>query len=354
VTPPTRPSPSLRSPVSCGYTWPSITLVFRNLSLPLEGYLRTPKPCGTDPRTTYPSHAGACVAILMLLLLVLPAAGCNAETGPGTEASGSSAQPETTTLLMYAGAASKPPTEEAIELFREKTGITVEVTFGGSGSVLSQMKLTEQGDLYFPGSSDYMERAKRDGDVIAETEARIAYLVPAINVQKGNPKSILALKDLIRSDVKVAIADPESVCLGLYAVEILEQEFSSEERTAFRKNLLNYTGSCEKTATAISLKQVDAVIGWSVFEYWDPEGIETVPLEESQIPRVGYLPIAVSKYTGSRAAAQQFIDFLLSSEGQAVFAKYHYFATPEDAFAWLGSEKPVGGNYSLPPEWIVD
>ena len=69
-------------------------------------------------------------------------------------------------LLVYAGAASKPPTEEAAKLYEQKTGVKVELVIGGSGSVLSQMKLAKQGDIYFPGSSDYMEKAKREGDVI--------------------------------------------------------------------------------------------------------------------------------------------------------------------------------------------
>ncbi len=68
---------------------------------------------------------------------------------------------------MYAGSASKPPTEEAIQVFQQNTGIKIDVVFRGSGKVLSQMKLAKQGDLYFPGSSDYMEKAKKDGDVIA-------------------------------------------------------------------------------------------------------------------------------------------------------------------------------------------
>lgn len=68
-------------------------------------------------------------------------------------------------LLIYAGAASKPPTEEAAKAYEEKTGVKVDVIFGGSGYVLSQMKLAKQGDLYFPGSSDYMDKAKREGDV---------------------------------------------------------------------------------------------------------------------------------------------------------------------------------------------
>lgn len=255
-------------------------------------------------------------------------------------------------LLVFAGAASKPPTEDAAALYEKKTGTKVELVFGGSGYVLSQMKLAKQGDIYFPGSSDYMEVAKRNSDVFPETEKVIVYLVPAINVQKGNPHNIKKLADLTKPGLKVAIANPEGVCVGAYAVEIIEKELKREAKDAFKKNLINYTGSCEKTATAISLKQADAVIGWRVFEHWDPERIETVPLDPAQIPRVGYIPIAISKFTKSRKAAQDFIDFLLSPEGRFVFSKYHYFATPEDAFAWLGTKKPVGGEYVVPAEWL--
>lgn len=255
-------------------------------------------------------------------------------------------------LLVFTGAASKPPTEDAAALYEKKTGTKVELIFGGSGYVLSQMKLSKQGDIYFPGSSDYMEIAKRGGDVFPETEKIIVYLVPAINVQKGNPHNIRTLKDLTKPGLKVAIANPEGVCVGLYAVEIIEKEFTEKEKDAFKKNLINYTGSCEKTATAISLKQADAVIGWSVFEHWDPDRIKTVPLDPAKIPRVGYISIAISKFTKNREVAQRFIDFLQSPEGRAVFGKYHYFATPQEAFAYVGVEKPVGGEYVMPAEWL--
>jgi hypothetical protein len=58
--------------------------------------------------------------------------------------------------------------------------------------------------------------------------------------------------------------------VGAYAVEIIEKSFSAREKMAFKKNLINFAESCEKTATAISLKMADAVIGWRVFPYWDP------------------------------------------------------------------------------------
>lgn len=283
-------------------------------------------------------------------LVLLGAAGFFVVRGDGARSPDGAAAPRK--LLAYVGAASKPPTEEVAKLYEQKTGVQVELVFGGSGYVLSQMKLAKQGDLYFPGSSDYMEKAKRDGDVFAETEAVVVYLVSAINVQKGNPHNIRTLADLTRPGLKIAIANPEGVCVGAYAVEIMEKEFSPEEKAAFRRNLVNYTESCEKTATAISLKMADAVIGWSVFAHWDPERIETVRLANEEIPRIGYIPVAISKFTKDRAAAQAFIDYLNGPEGRAVYARHHYFATAEDAIAWIGESKPVGGEYVVPAEWI--
>jgi molybdate transport system substrate-binding protein len=255
-------------------------------------------------------------------------------------------------LLIYAGAASKPPTEEAARLFTEKTGIRADVLFGGSGYVLSQMKLARHGDLYFPGSSDYMEKAIRDGDVLPETEQVIVYLVSAINVQAGNPKNIHTLVDLTRPGMRVAIANPDGVCVGAYAVEIIEQSMSDEQKAGFRKNLVNYVGSCSKTASAISLKAVDAVIGWRVFQYWDPDRIETIPLQPDQVRRIGYIPIAISRYSKQPEKAQRFIDFLASPEGQEIFARYQYFATADAAMAWVGDKKPIGGEYIVPDEWL--
>jgi molybdate transport system substrate-binding protein len=254
-------------------------------------------------------------------------------------------------ILIFAGAASKPATEEVIKIFNDKFGIPVDVSFGGSGFVLSQMKLTKKGDLYFPGSSDFMEVAKKGGFVFPETERIVVYLIPAINVQKGNPKRIHSLKDLMKDEIRVAIANPEFVCVGTYAAEIIEKNLTPIEKERFKKNLVNYTESCEKTANAISLRAVDAVIGWRVFQYWDPERIETIYLKPDEIPRVGYIPIAISKFTQDKNLAQQFIDFLLSSDGKAIFRKHHYLMDLQEARQFTRPNTPVGGEYILPQEW---
>jgi molybdate transport system substrate-binding protein len=213
------------------------------------------------------------------------------------------------------------------------------------------MKLAKKGDLYFPGSSDFMEKAKKEGLVFPESEKIVTYLIPAINVQKGNPKGIGSLKDLTKDGIRVAIANPEMVCVGTYAVEIVERNLSPFEKERFKKNLVNYTESCEKTANAIALKAVDAVLGWRVFQYWDPQRIETIYLKPEEIPRIGYIPIAISKFTRDKVLARQFTDFLLSPEGKAIFRKYHYLMNAEEARQFTRPDTPVGGEYVLPDEW---
>jgi molybdate transport system substrate-binding protein len=290
--------------------------------------------------------SGAKVAALAFVLAgVMAFVACGSEAGE--ELGGEEMPAGGGTLELFVGSATKPATEEAAQLFEEKYGVDVDLHFGGSGAMLSHMKLTERGDLYFPGSSDFMEEAKRQGLVLPETEEKVVYLVPAINVQKGNPKGIRSLEDLARPGLKVAIADPETVCVGLYAVEVLEKAGLAD---AVRPNIVTYTESCEKTARVIALGNVDAVIGWRVFEYWAPEEVETVYLEPEQVPRIGYVPIAVSTFSKQPELAQRFIDFIISEEAQDIYRRWSYLTTVEEA-RQFAPEADIGGEWELPEGW---
>lgn len=256
-------------------------------------------------------------------------------------------------ILFMAGAAAQPVVEPLVRAFEAKTGIKVDVNIAGSGMLLSQIKLSKMGDVYFPGSIDFIDRAAKDGVIDESTVTPIVYLVPAINVQKGNPQNITSLKDLCRPGLKVAIAQPETVCLGVFAVELVERFFSPDDKRAFRANLVTYTESCEKTATAILLKTADAVIGWSVFEHWNPELIQTVKLAPEEIVRISYLAVAVTKYSQNVEASKKFVEFMKSPEGLEFFKKFHYFTTPAEALAYVGADRPVGGiPYKVPAEWM--
>lgn len=267
--------------------------------------------------------------ILVLVIMFLVFSGCTAD--------------ETNSITAFCGSASKPAMEEAAAVFAEKTGIEVYLNFSGSGTMLSQMKISQSGDLYIPGSPDFMAMAVRDGVVDPDSVEIIAYLVPAILVQEGNPKNIQSLSDLAGPGIEVGIGNPESVCVGLYAYEIMEHSNLIEEIVP---NIVTHAESCSKTATLVALKSVDAILGWRVFAYWH-DNIDVVFLEPEQLPRLAYIPGAVSTYTENRESAQKFLDFLISAEGQEIFAKWGYIATEEGAREYA-PDAEIGGEYSLP------
>ena len=261
-------------------------------------------------------------------------------------ASAALAQPGS--IEVFAGSASKPAAEEAARRFEERTGIRVLLHFGGSGAVLSQMELARRGDVYFPGSSDFMEIAKRKGLVRPETEVRVAYLLPAINVARGNPKGIRALEDLARPGVRVGIARPETVCVGLYGVEVLERAGLAEK---VRPNVASFAESCEKTAQMVALGLVDAVLGWDVFDDWNPKRIETIPYPPDRVTRIGYVPAAVSVFSKAPAEARALLELLVSEEAREVFRRHGYLTTLEEARRGARPDTPVGGEYALPERW---
>jgi molybdate transport system substrate-binding protein len=250
-------------------------------------------------------------------------------------------------ITAFCGSASKPAMEEAASQFEQKTGIRVDLHFSGSGTMLSQMKIARRGDLYIPGSPDYMNKAIREGVVDPESVAIMAYLIIAIDVQRGNPKDIRTLADLARPGIRVGIGNPEAVCVGLYAIEILERNGLLKQ---VQHNIITHAPSCSAAASLVAMQKVDAVIGWRVFSEWNPDKIEAILLKPQEVPRLAYIPAALSTYSRDKEGAQRFIDFLISPEGQKIFAQWGYIATEKEARAFAPHAE-IGGEYTLPQDY---
>ena len=266
-------------------------------------------------------------------LALMSVGGCTVETGA--------------TITVLCGSASKPAMEEAARAFEEDTDIKVYLTFGGSGTMLSQMELSQSGDVYIPGSQDYMAKAERRQVVDPASMRKIAYLIPVIAVPKGNPKNIRSLADLARSGAEVGIGNPSSVCLGLYAVEIFDYNNLLAD---INRNIVVHAESCSKVASLVSLKSVDAVIGWDVFQHWDPDNIDVVYLAPEQLPRIAYIPGALSKSTENKIYARAFLGSLKSPQGESFLQKWGYITSEGDARR-LSPGAEIGGEYQLPENY---
>jgi molybdate transport system substrate-binding protein len=295
-------------------------------------------------------HLAISVVLLIGFALIATLMGCVQRpllSSPGSIPSNLSGVLSGKEIMVFAGSASKPALDRAAMAFEERTRAKVYVTYGGSGTVLSQMELSRSGDIYIPGSPDYLVKAEKKNVTDPDTTGILAYLVPAICVQPGNPKGIRSLSDMCKPGITIGIGNPKVVCVGLYAVEILD---AAHLLADIRNNIVTETASCEATASLISLRSVDAIIGWSVFHEWDPDNIEVVNIEPEQIKRLAYIPAVISTYSGEKEAAGEFIGFLTSETGQAFFRQCGYQVTESEARRFAPNAQ-IGGEYTLPDSY---
>ncbi|MEN6439019.1 MAG: molybdate ABC transporter substrate-binding protein, partial [Syntrophobacter sp.] len=254
-------------------------------------------------------------------------------------------------LMVFCGAAFKKPVEDIINIYQQKTGTAINVVYAGVGTLLTQITLSRQGDVFVVPSPDIMDRAKKRNSVEGASIRNIAYVAPCINTQKGNSMNIRGLKDLTRPGLRIAIGNPQIVYVGALAVEMVEKNLSPDEKAAFRKNVVTYAEDFNKLSTMLVLKQVDAVIGMHFMEGWYPDKVATVKFKPAEVLRIGSAQAAVITYSTKKTEAGRFIDFLASTDAQAIFRKYNYFASTDEAFSWVGGTKPIGGEFAVEKDW---
>ncbi|MCP4599541.1 MAG: molybdate ABC transporter substrate-binding protein [Proteobacteria bacterium] len=254
----------------------------------------------------------------------------------------------TESLTVFCGSANKPAMEEIAVQFQKEKNIEVNMIFGGSGTLLSQIELSKKGEIYLPGSPDYIVIGNRKQLLVKGSDQIVAYLLPAIITPAGNPAGIQSLEDLARPGVRVGIGNPKSVCLGLYSIELLEKRGITNQ---VLKNIVTFGGSCSKTANLASMSQVDAILGWRVFHFWNPDRMVYVPIDVKNIPRISYIPISIPVHTKDMALSKMFIDFVLSPVGRAAYEKHGYLTDRKKAMD-LAPKAKIGGEYTLPADYF--
>lgn len=205
-------------------------------------------------------------------------------------------------------------------MYEAKTGIKVDVTFAGSGTLLNQFSQEQYGDVYLPGSDDFMDKAEAKGAVDRSSRTIVVYLVPELLVEKGNPKKVKGLEDLARKDLRVVLAEPKAVCLGDVSEEMLRAKGLWD---SVKPNVASFASSCEDTLNALLIGEADAIIAWDAYPRQHPDKIEGIALPK-EIAKPRNIPGAVITWSKQPDAARKFIEFLASPDGKAIYRKHSY------------------------------
>ena len=243
--------------------------------------------------------------------------------GPG---SGSANGPTAGHLVFYCAAGIKHPVSEAAEEYQRTYGIPVQLQFGGSGTLLSNLTVAKRGDLYLAADTSYIEIAREKG-LLAEA-IPLARLHPVIGVRKGNPKDIQGLEDLLREDVRMAIANPDAASIGKQTRKILKTT-GHWERAKGAAAVFHPTVG--EVANSVLIGAVDAGVIWDATANQYDE-IDTVEVPAFQ-NAVKHVTAGILKSSTSPTAALRFCRYLAAPErGTKSFKKWGFEPVTGDAW----------------------
>jgi molybdate transport system substrate-binding protein len=257
--------------------------------------------------------------ILGVLLTGTLLTACAGTSQPPGESNSSSAQQEQQNpLFAYVGAGLKEPVTELAEIYEEKTGVKIELTFNNMGALLSQLDTVKKGDIFVPGGMSYLEKAKERGH-IDEVVGPIAAHTPVIVTPKGNPAGIYTVADLARPGVKLIMPEKQATAMGQAAFKVFASLGIDEQ---VEKNVLTYVETAPKVITTIMMGQGDAGITEYSNVANNKDDVDLIEIDES-INVVDEIPCASLKYSGNKEETKKFLEFM-KNEGPAVFAKHGF------------------------------
>lgn len=224
---------------------------------------------------------------------------------------------QTDTLYVYGPGGPQAAMEDCAKAFAKKYNIPVKVTAGPEDKWIDIAK--QNADVVF-GGAEYMLTqfaTKHKGFLDSTTTTELYKRAAGILVRKGNPKKIKTLKDLTRKSIKLLNIDGAGQ-LGMW------------EDLAGRQNLIggiqkNIGGTFANTALGIEAWKADnSYDAWITFSSWHNRLKDVTTLVKIPPSQTVYrgTPLAVTTSSNHKKEAQQFIRFILTPEGHAIFRKW--------------------------------
>lgn len=244
-------------------------------------------------------------------LIAASLAGCSG----GSVTEGADASQDRTTVTVFAAASLKSTFERLEKDFeKEHPNVDIVLTFAGSQDLVTQMDAGAPADVFASASRSWMQKAKDKKLVTAFPEV-FARNSLELAVAEGNPKRIEGLDDLAARPELVTVRCASAVPCGELTDRLLKNagldaiEFDTEQN------------SVTDTLGLVVAGEADAAIVYETDVAGAEDTVDGVELAGAERLANTY-EIAVTKEaeTANRSeAAQEFVDLVMSHEGQMVF-----------------------------------
>ena len=227
-------------------------------------------------------------------------------------------------LLVYGPGGPFPAMKEAGEAFSRAHGVAVEVTGGPTDTWIA--KARSEADLIYSGSEYMMtDLVKAMEGAVDEASIAPLYLRPsAILVRPGNPKHIRDLPDLAKPGTKVLVVQGAGQT-GMWE-DMAGKQGDLKLLRSLRKNIAAHapnSGAAKRLWT-----EDPSFDAWIIFNIWqvaNPKLADLVPVGKDYVVYRD-CGAALTKKGQASKAAKEFVAFLASKDGAAIFKKWGWMA----------------------------
>ncbi|MDD7928520.1 ABC transporter substrate-binding protein [Microbacterium thalli] len=304
------------------------------------------------------SRMRSTVPLALLGVAAIALAGCSSSTAPAATAEPAAGALEPATITLY----TSEPQEKADELvaaFGEvHPEITVEVFRAGTGDLTTRVATEResggiQADVFLAADAGTFEGYAAEGLLLEYTPADVEALNPDVVDAEGfytgtriiptiiayntgiiteAPESWQALTDAAYAD-QIVMPNPDVSGAAAYnaAVWLDDEQLGEEWMTALAENnpVIADSNGPVSQAVATGAQPVGIVVDYLVRELAEQGSPIAVSYPSEGVPYVSQ-PVGIFADTEQAEAAQAFVDFLVSEEGQKLAVEQSYLPVRSD------------------------
>jgi len=234
-------------------------------------------------------------------------------------------------LVLYCAAGIRPPVADVVKEYESELGVSIRIQYGGSGTLLGNLRAAQTGDLYLAGDASFIQIARERN--LVEESIPLATMRPVIATSEGNPKRIRCAQDLSREDIRVALANPDATSVGKQTRIAMTRAglWEDLQEAVSSRGVLKPT--VNDVANDIKIGTVDAGVVWdsTAKQYTDLEIVAPLSEDEGFVTQV---TIGVLRCSKQPSEALRFARYLSARDrGLKAFDRHHYAVVEGDLWA---------------------
>lgn len=281
---------------------------------------------GRPPGDT-PTIRILCLLLLCALFFVACGGGTTTTGSTPTPTVAATSAPAVTLNVFAAASLTESFKAIATQYKTAHPNITLAYNFGGSQALVQQMTNGASADVFASADTTNMKKAIDAGLVTTSqifAKNKLVVIIPA-----SNPGKINSLKDLANKGVKIDI-EAATVPAGKYSLQVLDKmgksaDYGPTYESAVKANFVSMEDNVKAVVQKVQLGEADAGFVYTTDAASALGKVNIVAIPDT-FNVIAEYPIAVTKNSAHQSDAQAFVQYILSSDGQAVLSKYKFLS----------------------------